>query len=214
MRRINTAITACAALLLLAGPADAQPKQRTVYLNGIDLSGVQVPEAVFKSCTVEFDKQGNIHITAPGFEVKAKEIRDKRAARAKRAKPRKKQPAKLTKSYFLISRESKRGATQYRVTVYLNGKQVTTIRSNGEPAVIDVTRFMKAGDNQIELLARKNREATSRNATESAGDVLSIQIGEGEVVDGEAVVRRTVLTYKRTAAETAAFRDLFTFESR
>jgi len=203
-------VLALATVLALPAAAAAAPAHRTVYLNGVDLDGVDLPVASFEHCTVSFDAHGNIHITAPGFAVHTKEEGAK-----KPAKPSKKKavPAELTRHYFLVSRESRRGASGYNVTVYINGRRITTVRSNAEAAAIDVTKWVHPGDNQLRLLAAKRNNDAPRAST-SKSDYLELQLAEGDIEKGKAVVRDTILTYRRTAAERASFQHTYSFQGR
>lgn len=203
-------VLALATVLALPAAAAAAPPHRTVYLNGVDLDGVELPVASFDHCTVSFDAKGNIHITAPGFEVHTKEEGSKTPA-----KPAKKKavPAELSRHYFLVSRENHRGASGYDVTVYINGKRITTVRSNAGAAAIDVTKWVHPGDNQLRLLAAKRNNGDPK-ASKSKGDYLELQLAEGDTEKGQAVVRSTILTYRRTAAERASFQHTYTFQGR
>lgn len=177
---------------------------RKVYLNGVDLDGATVPAAVFKSCTVEIDDKGHVHITAPGVELEPTRA-DKERAPGK-AKP---EAPTLTRRYFLVARENRRGASDYDVTVYINGKRFTTVKSNTAPIATEITGSLRPGKNMIELLARKTGKRTG-----SSAHFLEIQIAEGDVQKGQAVVRDTVFTYRRTAAESASFRDRYRLTTR
>ncbi len=198
---------ALATVLALPAAATAAPPHRTVYLNGVDLDGVELPVASFDHCTVSFDAKGNIHITAPGFEVHTKEEGSKAPAKKKAV------PAELSRHYFLVSRESRRGASGYDVTVYVNGTRVTTVRSNAAAAAIDITKWVHPGDNQLRLLAAK-RNNDDPKASTSKSDYLELQLAEGDTEKGQAVVRSTILTYRRTAAERASFQHTYSFVGR
>lgn len=200
--RTITVLTLLAAMLALSTAAHAGSKhQRKVYLNGIDLDGVELPEAVFDSCSVKFDARGNIHITAPGFDIAAK------PADGKQARPA--PPATLSQHYFLVTNETPRGATGYQVGVYVNGEKVTTVRSNAAPMVVDISKWVRPGKNEIRMLASK-----ASGKTGSGKQVLKIQLAEGDAKNGEAIVRKTLLTYQRTAAEKTSFQHRYDFTAR
>jgi hypothetical protein len=200
--RTLTVLTLLAAMLACSAVAyaDKKPTHRKVYLNGIDLDGVELPEAVFDSCSVRLDAKGNIYITAPGFEIAAKPAKTKQAPA---------RPGALTQHYFLVTSESPRGATGYHVGVYVNGEKVTTVRSNAEPIVVDITRWVRAGANEIRMLASKSSARSG-----SPKQVLQIQLAEGDARNGEAIVRKTLLTYQRTAAEKTSFQHRYDFTAR
>lgn len=181
--------------------ADAGGKAtRKVFLNGIDLDGVELPKAVFDSCTVEFDAKGNIHINAPGFKIEAK------PADGKPATPP--PGAKLTQHYFVIAREPA-GASGYEVAIYVNGDKVATVQHGALPLVMDITRWVKAGSNDLRLLASKKSKRAG-----SAKQVLQVELAEGDSKKGEAIVRKTLIQYQRSAAEKTSFQHRYTFTAR
>ena len=214
LRQFCIAAVLCTSVLLLLVPrVEAAPHERKVFLNGVDLAGVELPEAVFKKCTVKLDKHGNIHITAPGVQLEADKTAKKRTATRKtnRTKPRatKKHPPTLTQRYFLVTRGKRASFARYDVTVYINGKRFTTLRSSAPHGAVEITPQLRPGDNTIELLAKKNGVKSG-----SAQDVFEIQIAEGDVKKGNAEIKSTVLTYRRTAAELASFRDQYRLTTR
>lgn len=86
MRRTLLAVVVVAiGLCWLAEPAQAGP--RKVFLNGVDLDGVELPAAEFKRCTVKIDDKGNVHITAPGVTLKPEKEHDAPRTRAPASRP-------------------------------------------------------------------------------------------------------------------------------
>lgn len=191
--------------LLCAWSPGARAGERKIFLNGIDLSNVEVPVHEFKSCTVRFDQDGNVHISAPGFEM-AKTKKGKKAA-AKRSKPI------LSARYFLVNKGMSSGKVQFDVTVYINGKKVRTVRSGVRDGVIEVTKYMRAGNNRIELVARKNLGKNKKRASYAASAEIEIVFGVGTLADGSVILRKTVLSYQRNASETGRFSDSFDVQS-
>jgi hypothetical protein len=201
--------------LCLAGAArTAAADKRRIYLNGIDLTDTEVTNKTFDACTVRFDDKGNIHITAKGLKVEKKPAAGAKSDSGKPAAKPVTAKTKLEKRYFLIGKESLRGGTQYDIAVRINGRQVTTIRSNGDTAAIDITRFVKPGDNELRLIATKRVEAKKNRRSTSAKVTLKIIIGEGTAKRGEVTLRKTILEYKRTAAETRPHSDVYRFRGR
>ncbi len=190
--------------LLLAWSPSARADGRKVFLNGIDLSNVEVSAHEFKSCTVKFDKDGNVHINAPGFEM-AKTKKGTRKAR--RSKPI------LSKRYFLVNKGMAAGKVQFDVAVSINGKKVRTVRSGVRDGVVEVTEHMKVGGNRIKLVARKNLGKDKKRVSYSPSDEIEITIGVGTLADGVVTLRKTVLLYERNASETGRFSDAFVIES-
>ena len=202
--------------LLCAWSPSARAEGRKIFLNGIDLSNVEVSVHEFNSCTVKFDKDGNVHINAPGYDMatikdgegkgKAK-VKVKGKAKAKWSKP------KLTKRYFLVNKGLSAGKVQFDVAVYINGKKVRTVRSGVRNGVIEVTKHMKAGKNRLKLVVRKNLGKAKKRASSSSSDEIEIVLGIGTLADGSVTIRKTVVSYERNASETGRFSDSFDVQS-
>ncbi len=198
-------------LALGARTAEAQA-QRRIYLNGVDLTNTEVTNQEFDSCTVRFDKDGNLHITAPGLEIKKQPKKKQAPARSSSEAAH----GKLDKSYFLVSNETQRGATHYDVAVYINGRRVTTIRSNAKPAAMDVTRFVKPGKNEIRFFATKKGAKPGDRAGKAAprDAQLVIKVGEGKAKGDEVTVTKSLLKYTRAASEHSTYDHTYRFTGR
>ncbi len=200
-------------LAALAAPAAAG---RKVFLNGVDLSDTRIADKTFSGCTVRFDADGNVHITAEGVKIERQPAPDQTPTETRPAPgtARKKPapPAKLSKSYFLITKESPAGATDFDIAVEINGREAVTIRSGDASAngAIDVTQYVKPGENQIRMTANKRKTRHSRSAQHQ----LTIMLGEGSIKNDTVTVTRTVLEYRRTAAETQNAAASYRFDAR
>ena len=192
--------------LLCAWSPSARADDRKVLLNGIDLTNVEVPVTQFKSCTVKFDKDGNVHITAPGFEMSTIE------EGVGQRKTHSSKPI-LSKRYFLVNKGTSAAKVQYDVAVSINGKKVRTLSSGTRDGVVEVTKYMRAGNNRLKLVARKNLGTSKKRASSSAKDELDIVLGIGTLADGDVTIRKTVVTYERNASETGTFTDSFDVRS-
>jgi hypothetical protein len=193
------------AVLLGSGTAFA----RDVYLNGVKLdSNVILKNQVFPACEVKFDADGNVHITAKGFKIEMTPAPNEKADTA--TPP----PAdgKLGKRYWLVSKQTKRGVTQYDVDVFLNDVFVKKVKSAEDTVVIEVTKHVKPGANKVRLVAVKN--LGEKRISSSAVDVLEIVLGEGNVAGGTVTIDKPVMIYKRNASETGSFKDEASFTGR
>ena len=195
-------------------PAEAQ-RTRRIFLNGVDLTDTEVTSQKFRSCEVRFDEHGNIHITAPGFEIK------KQPASGEPGKsPDKTAPAAATlkNSYRLTWKESRRGATRYHITILVNGRRVTTVRSNAGDGSLDITRFVKPGPNKVRLVAAKQPAAKGKARITSAKHTLVVRLVETATEAKQAkrprVTTRELLRYARNAAQTATYNNTYRFTGR
>ena len=200
MPRTLRAIAIAAVLASLAYAGDARA-DRKVYLNGLDLTGVEVPARAFDAAKVRFDADGNVHITVPGYEVKAKSVEEPPAAA-------------VTRRYFVAHTGTASGRVQYRITVYVNGTPVKTIRPGERDGVVEVTRFARAGDNRLHLVAKKDLGKERKRRSYSPADEVEIVLGQGTLVDGAVKLGKPLVRYSRNASESKDFNDAFRFEAR
>ena len=185
-----------ALLFLMTAPTSAWA--RKVFLNGVDLDGVYLVNVTFKNCIVRVDAKGNIHITAPGYEIKP--VDEPAPANARR--PPVASPGVAT-DYYLVSFTNRPGATQYDVEVFINGKFVRRIRSSDRQVVMRVTHLLKPGKNEILFVSRKNYGGGRRIST-SPVDYLRVVIGRGFMSKGRLVIKTADAEVRRTAAEDKA----------
>ena len=184
---------------------------RDVYFNGVKLEPhVMVKNQTFPACEVRFDTEGNVHITAKGYKVGlAPAGNETAAAPVEEGTPA---PTKVTKRYWLVAPQPKRGLVQYDIDVFLNGAFVKRIKSGDDKAILEVTKYVRPGTNTVRLIATKN--LGNKRVSASPQDVMEVVIGEGVVGGGTITIDRALVTYRRTAAETGNHSDNYSFASR
>jgi hypothetical protein len=161
-----------------------------IFFNGIKVTGLK--NQTFQNCTVAFDANGNITITAPGYTVK-------RVDPANAPDGGTPLPPALAKRYFLISMTS--GHAQYDVNVFINGKWNRKIRSDGDPVIQEVTPYLMPGKNVVQFTAVKNYSGKPRQST-SADHFLRILIGTA-IPSGTTVnINRKLIDFKVSADST------------
>jgi hypothetical protein len=206
LRRALSAVVSVVALLG-AAPAFA----RDVYLNGVKLdSSVLIQSQTFPACEVQFDEKGDVHITAKGFKVETKPAAA--SADAPGSAPAAPSAQALSKRYWLISKQPKKGMAQYEVDIYLNGKFVKKVRAQDDPVILDVTKSVRPGVNEVKLIATKTMG--DKRLSSSPTDTLEIVLGEGTVGGGTVSITKTVVSYVRSAQETKNFSDDARFDGR
>lgn len=218
MHRSAVFFLALCGLLVVAGPSASA---RQVFLNGVNLSSVELPEVNLKGCDVHIDARGNIHITARGYKIQV----DDKAAPTTRPEPARPSPERLSPErpgsgegtartmgesdgrYFLVSFFNRKGATQYDIEVFINGQMVQRIRARSDQVARDITRFIKRGQrNEVIFVARKAQGQGAR-ISESPMDYFRVVLGSGFESKGQIVLKHSLLETRRTAAET---RESFT----
>lgn len=212
MRHFKTAAVVVALLLV---PVAASAK--AVYLNDVRIDDVQgIRNLKLEKATVRIDDKGDIFIDAPGYQIKIVDqgaggsggqtssttlITDENVA-----------DAKLTRRYFLVTEQSAPGLTDYDIDVYVNSKWVRKLKSSDEQTYWEITRHLTPGRNVILLNARKVGNGARKSY--SPDHVFRVIIGEGNVGGNHVMIDRTVVDFKRTAADQENVSKEFSFVTR
>ncbi|NOZ85844.1 MAG: hypothetical protein GXP49_06210 [Deltaproteobacteria bacterium] len=190
------------AVLLTAGAALA----RSIYLNGVKVDGLT--NQVFKGCQVQIDDQGNVYITAPGYQVKT--VGQDNSNSAMSGPATKTRPTTMTKRYWLVTQV--KGDAQYDVDVYINSKWIKKIRSTDEQIVYEITKYLNPGQNKVHFSATKNLSAGRKSFSKTV--FLRIIIGEGNMGGDNVMIDNPIIDKRWTAAETNMASDDFDLYTR
>lgn len=202
-----------AVVALLLGSA-SRTEAVEVFFNGVEVGGLK--NQSFEHCSVRFDANGNVYITAKGYTVKRLEqgggaqvgrrppVPSGPSGVTQPSVPPTPTPTAVTKQYFLYSRASRSGFAQYDIDVYVNGKWIRKIRNSDSQVVTDITRKLQPGRNVVQFAATKNYRGKSRLST-SAGDYIHVFIGSGSKGGGTVNITSTLAQFKATASTTANF---------
>jgi hypothetical protein len=224
-RSVLLALTAAAGLGLWPEVAAA----REVYLNGVKLGAdVLITNQTFSACDVKIDDKGDVYITAKGVKVDLTPARSGEGARpatstAAATPPPAQTPgataaagttttAALSKRYWLVTTPVRAAKAQYDVEVFVNGRFVKKVRAGDEAVILEVTRFVRVGDNVVELVARKN--LGEKRLSSSPTDSLEIIVGEGEASGGTISITKPVVSFVRTAQDMKSSTDTTHFTGR
>jgi len=165
-----------------------------IYINGVRVGAVAGVE--MSNCEVRFDAQGNIHITAPGYEVVAPP--------PQQAVNR--PTAGLVGSYFLLVESSPVGATPYQLTLLLNGEPLREITSSQNGLVVPLNESLRVGKNKLTIQAKRTDEAAYLPEAS-----LQVFVGPGEGSAVGAKLRERWIEYKRTGKDRrATYSETFT----
>jgi len=166
-----------------------------IYMNGVKVSGLK--GQTFQGCTVRFDENGHVHITAAGYKVERVEDGGKSTAPRSGSK------------YFLVSWPSKpQGYAQYDVDVYINGKWLRKIRNHEGQVIQDVTKQISRGKVVAYFAATKSSD--TRLST-SAAHQTRVIIGTGTAGGGTVNITTTLAEFVVSADKTANFGREVTF---
>jgi len=201
---------------------------REIYLNGVKLDASVLLKAVtLTNCDVKIDDKGDVYISAKGYNITST------PAPQQPPPPRQSPPAVVSppppppppvakpkdqavdlgkKGVWLVSKQTQRGIVQYDIDVVVNGSLARKVRSIEDPVVMEITRWMKPGDNTVRLVATKN--VPTRRESQSPTDIMEIIIGEGTLGGSTVSIDRVLVDFTRTAQETDLISEEFTVAAR
>jgi hypothetical protein len=191
------------ALAVLAAPAALMA--RSVFLNGVEIS--HLTGQTFKDTTVHIDKDGNIHIEAPGYKVKV--VDDEEAAAEPGGPVEGGANPALRMQIFMTTMPS--AAAQYDLLVSVNGVQRKVIKA-GEPAVImEVSSWFVKGENKVAIKAIKRIENGRKSISE--GDSVGLVLGAGREEDAVVKIKSVFVDFRATAAQIVDRQETYTFNA-
>lgn len=196
--RARTLFAVLAGTLLLPAGALAAG----VFLNGVNIDGVTGQK--FEDCTVVIDDNGNVLITAKGYQVQTVTPATTDATKADKGP--------VSRRYFLVSETNAPGMPQFDIDVFVNAVWIKRISHEDPQTVLEISRHLKTGKNVIHFTATKNL-GTARRST-SPQHYLKIIIGEGNIGGNNVMIDNALLEYTRTAAEMKNFSDDFEVKGR
>ncbi|MBW2732333.1 MAG: hypothetical protein JRH20_08045 [Deltaproteobacteria bacterium] len=186
---------------LMAAPRPALAVD--VFFNGVKITGLKNQN--FPSCSVKFDKSGNIHVTAKGYSVQQMTQAEPGKPPAGKSATAKLSSRKSVKyQYFLVSTGQSAKASNWDVDVFINGKWVQKVRSAGDQVVLDVSRHLKVGKNQLMFAAVKNYAGKGRLSSSPAVH-LRVLLGRGTRGGGTVSVEHTIADFRARADQTTNF---------
>lgn len=190
--RLGVAL-ALAAALTLPGVAFAGG----VYLNGVSIDGVTSQE--FKTVKgVKIDAQGNVFIDAPAYKIEG--------GAGPTAPSAVGGGGVVSKRYFLVTEVPAGGKHDYDIDVFVNAKWIRKIRAEDDQLVMEVSNFLRTGQNRVVFRATKRAKRQSF----SPEHTVSIVIGEGNMGGDQVMIDNPLLEFKKSAAETDSADKEFT----
>ena len=119
-------------------------------------------------------------------------------------------PAKTSKTKYWIS-SSGEEYIGYSITAKVNGNAVDSFFGPGKN--VDVTRYVKSGDNAVTFEAKALGEQYNKHGGD-ASSILTLQLVKGAHVQEEFKPSDVLLTYKRNATESEDFNDTEHFTAK
>src|SRR5262245_7674682 len=131
------------AFFVLAWPAWAAAAP--VTLNGVDIDGITNQK--FEKCSVQIDEKGAVHLSCPGYAVHGKSASPTPAP----SDP----AAKVSRRYWVVTEQTAPGLTDYDIDLFINSRWIRKLRNNEDQIVLEITKYLNAGANQILLASHK-----------------------------------------------------------
>lgn len=230
MNTMRPSLLVVAAIVCWTAPALAQD----VYLNGVRITGVKNQD--FDNASVRIDSQGNIRILAPHYTVKRQDttnrgpggttkitatsppstprpptIAPQRPA-AKTSSPPTNGGSGLSRRYWLVAEVSSPGMVQYRIEVRINGRLVRSFSDAEIPTPMEVTEYLRPGNNAVRVTAEKITEGGRRS--ESSRHWLRVVVADGHIEGTAVVIDRPGVIFTRNAAQTDRSSREFTLNAQ
>lgn len=96
-------------------------------------------------------------------------------------------------SWWLVSDDN--SSAGHVVDVYIGGVLVHTVRSGEQQVLMDISRYLRPGLNQVQF--------TARSGSQPGGGLLHIYIGEGSTVDGTLNLNSPQIEFTRRSSDSA-----------
>jgi hypothetical protein len=203
-----------ALLIAVCAPLSAFGAQLLVNgvpIGKVDLSVKGLENFTFEKCNnVKVEANGDVKVDCPGYDLKPS-AEAAAAAAAGTNEPPKTGPApapenlgKLAKRYWLVASQTQVGATQFDIDLYINKKWVRRFKNGDSTAVVEITKNLAPGDNQIIFAATKSSEPRKFTGADA---VYKIIIGEGDIAGANLRLDKVVIQYEKTAADVDSATD-------
>ena len=162
----------------------------TVYVNGVDVGDMR--SQTFENCTLVFDSAGDLHVSAPGYEIQVMDALGPLTApppaqgpMAVGTPPPASVPvasapagAGVTQGeWWLVTDDS--GSSGHAVDIFVNGAMVKSIHSGEAQIIVDLGPWLVPGANRVHLQAQSNTPA---------GGPLYIYLGRGSNASGTVMM--------------------------
>ena len=201
-----------------------------VYLNGVLITGVSNQE--IENASVRLDERGNVHIHAPQYRVSREDTEDRGSGGSDTNRdsssdtPTPIRPTTgggdappagggrgLTNRYWLVVQANSPGMVQYRVTVSINERTISTFDdANAPQAPIEVTEYLRPGRNAISMVAEKTTDGERRS--DSSRHWLRVVVADGHIEGSSVVIDSPGIIFNRNAAQTDRASREFELQAR
>lgn len=166
-----------------------------VPIGKVELSVQGLEGVTFEKCSwVKVAANGDVNANCPGYDLKPALPA---AETVQAPAPVVSQPKK---TYWLVTEQAERGATQFDIDIYINSKWIKRVKNDDDQLVMDISEHLLPGVNKVLLTAKKDLTGGRRSASPNL--FYRIVIGGGQAGGGNVVIDNPVVDVRRTAAET------------
>ena len=183
---------------------------RSVYLNGVDISGVR--GQTFKKATVKIDDQGNIYITAPGYKVEIQNPAPQKKTPPPPAADKGGPNPSLTNRYYLVTQPSPQGRAQYDFTISVNGLDKKTIPAGSPQQIIEISAWLHRGDNEVVIRGIKNLQEGRKSS--SSADKVRVLVGLGQEESKTVKINKVLASVKADASRLSTVKKHFVVNAK
>lgn len=171
-----------------------------VYINGHLARGVT--DQSFENCKVTFRGNGDVDIEIPGFKMLPVAAMGEQSKQITQAQA-------LTNRYFVFTQTDAPGRIPYSYEIYVNGQQVKVFSSLQPSVVQEITLYLKAGANQVEI-----RCVFELDKSGVAEETYKIMVGRGAPKDGTLEINEVLQTFETNGADQGNKVHTFTIEAK
>jgi len=197
--------TVTAILLVGAVLASGVAIAKTIYLNGVDISGVRNQR--FERCTVFIDGEGDVHISCEGYKVEVVDAEDEEPSSTS---PGEGANAALRTRYFLVTRPSG-GRAQYDLVVAVNGVERKVVRAGSSAQIVEVSSWFRKGRNTVDVTATKRLEGGRKSI--SRNDTLELIVGSGHEEGSVVKIDVVNISFKCDASQLSDVKKTYTINA-
>ncbi|MFT6374186.1 MAG: hypothetical protein ACJATT_000247 [Myxococcota bacterium] len=166
----------------------------TVFVNGVDVGDMR--GQTFEDCTVVFDSSGDLHISAPGYDIQVQTAPSGSSPTpvslapltptsvpvvSNPTPPQQRLPASgqgiADGQWWLVSDDS--GSQGHTVDVFVNGALARTVASGQPQVILDLGPFLVYGANRVHLQAQSSAPS---------GGPLYVYLGRGSNASGTVMM--------------------------
>lgn len=168
-----------------------------VYINGTYVEPRSMAGVRLAGASVRFDEQGNMYIDAPGYKVQAATPAPAPTSRPPTIAPP--TPAVTYGRWWIVTEDQ--GSVGHLVDVYINGQLATTIRSGQAAPLVEISKWLHLGSNQILI------RSTSTNAS---GGPMMVFAGAGSTENGKFDMPSPTVEYGLAASRKGNYQREYT----